>query len=109
MKLVILYLVMLSAFTSSYCHADSPFKLECRDGPEVLGPNDGWSQVSLCPQGFLGMGLSKLDLEGPHHLPTIHVNDLRCTDQGCKAYCIGTTCRIKSRCCRIGSVSDAKK
>ncbi len=75
--------------------------LECVEAPEVTGADDQWSPVSTCPAGFIGVGVAKLDLLGAHNRPTLHVNDLRCMDEGCKAYCIGSPCKLKARCCRI--------
>ena len=76
-------------------------ELSCISGPEVTGPDNRWSPWATCPKGYTPVGIAKLDLLGKHNGPTLHINDLRCQDEGCKAWCIGAACRLKSRCCKV--------
>ena len=75
--------------------------LECVEGFEVKGPDNGWSPYSKCPKGFAAVGTAKLDLLGNHNKPMLHINDLRCHSHGCRVWCIGNPCMLKSRCCRV--------
>lgn len=78
-------------------------KLRCTGGRSVRGEIDRWSPVSKCPEGYQVTGVQRLDLVGDHNVPTNHVNDLSCSDEGCKAWCIGAPCTVEARCCRIDS------
>ncbi len=75
--------------------------LECTQGTKVTGLVDRWSPLSTCPAGYVVTGLSRIDLQGDHNRPNLHVNDFICDDRGCKAWCIGDGCTVEARCCRI--------
>ncbi|HET9241555.1 MAG TPA: hypothetical protein VFO10_30090 [Oligoflexus sp.] len=77
------------------------FKLECTSGVKVTGQVDRWSPLSTCPSGYEVTGLSRIDLQGDHNRPNLHVNDFICDDRGCKAWCIGDGCTVEARCCRV--------
>jgi len=77
------------------------FKLECLAGQKVTGQVDRWSPYSTCPSGYQVTGLGRVDLQGDHNRPNLHVNDFVCDDRGCKAWCIGDGCTVEARCCRI--------
>lgn len=77
------------------------FKLDCMSGAKVTGLVDRWSPLSTCPSGYEVTGLSRIDLQGDHNRPNLHVNDFICDDRGCKAWCIGDGCTVEARCCRV--------
>jgi hypothetical protein len=77
------------------------FKLDCIAGAKVTGLVDRWSPLSTCPSGYEVTGLSRIDLQGDHNRPNLHVNDFICDDRGCKAWCIGDGCTVEARCCRV--------
>jgi hypothetical protein len=76
-------------------------RLECVSGSKVMGLVDRWSPLSTCPAGYEVTGLSRIDLQGDHNRPNLHVNDFICDARGCKAWCIGDGCTVEARCCRI--------
>jgi hypothetical protein len=75
-------------------------EIVCTYGKKVTGPINKWSPISSCPKTYAAMGVERLDLEGNHDLPNLHVNDLWCDHKGCKAWCIGATCTVVSKCCK---------
>lgn len=85
-------------------------EIVCIAGKKVVGAINKWSAVSICPENYAAMGVERLDLEGNHDLPNLHVNDLLCDQKGCKAWCIGATCTVVSKCCKwLPSAAAAKK
>ena len=72
----------------------------CLAGKKVTGSINKWSPVSTCPESYAAMGVERLDLEGNHDLPNLHVNDLWCDQKGCRAWCIGSTCTVIAKCCK---------
>lgn len=93
-------------------HNQVPF-LKCIDGPEVVGENDKWSPFAKCPKDYQTVGIAKIDLLGNHGVTSLHVNDLRCSDKGCRAYCIGNLkgkqCHLRARCCQISFRETSQK
>jgi hypothetical protein len=85
----------------SKAHSLHQLKLECLSGSKVKGLVDRWSPLSTCPNGYEVTGLARIDLQGEHNRPNLHVNDFICDDRGCKAWCIGDGCTVEARCCRI--------
>jgi hypothetical protein len=75
--------------------------MDCTSGTKVIGQVDRWSPLSTCPSGYQVTGLGRIDLQGDHNRPNLHVNDFICDDRGCKAWCIGDGCTVEARCCRI--------
>ena len=75
-------------------------EMVCLAGKKVTGGINKWSPVSSCPESYAAMGIERLDLEGNHDLPNLHVNDLWCDQKGCRAWCIGATCTVISKCCK---------
>jgi len=75
-------------------------EIVCLAGKKVTGAINRWSPVSSCPESYAAMGIERLDLEGSHDIPNLHVNDLWCDQKGCRAWCIGTTCTVITKCCR---------
>lgn len=84
-------------------------EIVCTAGKKVTGSINKWSPVSSCPETYAAMGVERLDLEGNHDLPNIHVNDLWCDQKGCKAWCIGATCTVVSKCCKWQPSAAASK
>ena len=75
-------------------------EIVCTSGKKVTGAINKWSPISSCPETYTAMGVERLDLEGNHDIPNLHVNDLWCDQKGCKAWCIGATCTVISKCCK---------
>ncbi|KOR31981.1 hypothetical protein TI05_10160 [Achromatium sp. WMS3] len=75
--------------------------LKCRSGTRVIGQPSRWSPVSLCPSGYITVGLDRIDLLGRESDPTNQVNDFSCDDSGCRAWCTDHKCAVTSRCCRL--------
>jgi hypothetical protein len=84
-------------------------EIVCLAGKKVSGAINKWSPVSSCPETYTAMGIERLDLEGNHDLPNIHVNDLWCDQKGCRAWCIGATCSVISKCCKWQPKSSIEK
>lgn len=94
---------LLFFFMTTTASGQTPakFKLECLAGQKVNGQMDRWSPYSTCPSGYQVTGLGRIDLQGDHNRPNLHVNDFVCDDRGCKAWCIGDGCTVEARCCRV--------
>jgi hypothetical protein len=101
-------LLLLLAFSlaAAQLHAEGALtklgpKLSCTSGSKVTGQEDRWSPLSVCPEAYSVTGLSRIDLQGDHNKPNLHVNDFICDDKGCKAWCIGNSCTVEARCCKL--------
>jgi len=75
-------------------------EIACIAGKKVTGANNRWSPISTCPESYTPIGVERLDLEGSHELPHLHVNDLWCDQKGCRAWCVGSTCSVVTKCCK---------
>lgn len=100
---LLLHLLLLVGAGAALADPGAPTErpaLQCRGGRVVTGPDNGWSPFSTCPQGYAVTGIQRLDLKGAHGLKTLHVNDLQCDQRGCRAWCVGSPCTVRARCCR---------
>jgi hypothetical protein len=84
-------------------------EIVCLAGKQVTGAINRWSPISSCPETYAAMGIERLDLAGNHDLPNLHVNDLWCDQKGCKAWCIGATCTVVTKCCKWQPSAAATK
>ncbi|MBF0442574.1 MAG: hypothetical protein HQK54_11765 [Oligoflexales bacterium] len=82
-------------------------KLSCMPGKKQNGKVNQWSTWSQCQPGYVATGMQRIDLLGSHEIPTNHVNDFECNDNGCRAWCIGSPCNVEARCCRVAPTSSA--
>jgi uncharacterized protein YukE len=79
-------------------------QLECVNGLAVKSEKNQWtSSYSTCPSGYTVVGLARIDLHGIEADYTNQVNDFRCDNNGCQAWCVHHTCTVVSRCCRVVS------
>mmetsp|Transcript_38238 Transcript_38238/g.93625 ORF Transcript_38238/g.93625 Transcript_38238/m.93625 type:complete len:869 (+) Transcript_38238:96-2702(+) len=67
-------------------------------GATVEGNENTWSPVSECPTGSTSLSLSRIDIKGGGS--AAQVNDLHCTNQGCRAWCHNTKCSVRSTCAK---------
>ena len=74
--------------------------LQAVAGPQVKGPNHGWSAYAKCPTGYVVTGIAKLDLLDQASTAKMEVDDFQCDSRGCRAYCVGTECNIQAMCLR---------
>jgi len=68
------------------------------DGSSASGPANSWSEYSTCPEGYAVLGMARLDLRDSVGQDAQNVNDIQCNDDGCRAWCWGSSCTIIARC-----------
>jgi hypothetical protein len=66
----------------------------------VRSPADGWGDFSYCPAGYATVGLGSVQMVSQHSLTTHDLNDFKCNANGCKVWCSGTDCDVRTMCAR---------
>ena len=75
--------------------------LEVVTGDAITSPADQWGPYAECPPGYYVIGLARIDLLDDNSFASQELNDYRCDDNGCQAWCWNTRCTVQSRCLRI--------
>jgi len=72
--------------------------IEVLDGTSATGPANTWTAYSRCPAGYTALSVARLDLRDNVGQDAQNVNDIQCNDEGCRAWCWGSSCTIIARC-----------
>ena len=82
--------------------------LKCEGGIAGKGSQDKFSPWSPCPATHTATGFQKLHLLGPVEKHDQQINDMECTETGCRALCSGSDCEVQSRCCAVEKAPPKK-
>lgn len=86
------------------CRQSNRQKLQCVSGTTVNGggsTSGKWTPYSGCPPGYRVISMKKIDLQGSNSNLYQNMKKYECTDSGCRAFCVGSTCNAASWCCKV--------
>lgn len=78
--------------------------LTCKDSRSVTQRRNRWGRAATCGRDYTATGFAKLNLKNNVYHSRQMVNDFFCGGKSgktsCRAWCYGSNCGVRSRCCR---------
>lgn len=74
--------------------------LRCHSGQYKHQTKNRWGTPAYCPRRYTATGFANLDLHNNKYWKHQMINDFYCSDRYCRAWCWGSNCGVRARCCR---------